>query len=231
MRGPRLLLPIVFVAGCGPEPAAQKGQELFASSSLSPAPSNAFSCATCHPTTASPDPSRRDAGYTLHDAVVRGGFWGGAYVSPLDATNECLVEFMRGGALTADDEKGRALFVYLQSLSPDAKADALPLTVVKDIVDLPAGDAGRGKATYTAACAYCHGDIHTGSGRLAGYVSIIPDESIKAHGTDPKTGARPITIEKVRHGKFFNVGGNMPLFSTEALSDAELGDVLSYMGL
>ena len=38
-----------------------------------------------------------------------------------------------------------------------------------------------------------------------------------------------MTIEKVRHGKFFSVGGNMPLFSLEALSDAQLGDVLAYL--
>jgi thiosulfate dehydrogenase len=33
----------------------------------------------------------------------------------------------------------------------------------------------------------------------------------------------------VRHGKFYNVGGNMPLFSLEALSDAQLGDILAYL--
>ena len=59
--------------------------------------------------------------------------------------------------------------------------------------------------------------------------SLVPDDSIQAHGTDPMTGARPVVIEKVRHGKFFNVGGNMPLFSLEAMSDAQLGDVLAYL--
>ena len=45
----------------------------------------------------------------------------------------------------------------------------------------------------------------------------------------PAKGTRPITIEKVRHGKYFGVGGNMPLYSLEALSDAQLSDILAYL--
>jgi thiosulfate dehydrogenase len=226
---PRVLFATALLgAGCGPTPAVDRGQALFASSSLSRSPSNVFACATCHTPTAG-DPSHILPGYTLHDVTSRPSWWGGAYDAPLDAVNECLYEFMRGDRLPPDDVDGRSLLVYLQSLSPDATAQALPLTVVKTIADVPNGDPGRGKDTYTRACANCHGDLHTGSGRLGPAVSVIPEESIQQHGLDPLTGARPITIEKVRHGKFFNVGGNMPLYSVEALSDAQLGDILAYM--
>ena len=44
-----------------------------------------------------------------------------------------------------------------------------------------------------------------------------------------QVGASPrlVVIEKVRHGQFFGVGGNMPLFSREAMSDADLGALLT----
>jgi thiosulfate dehydrogenase len=35
----------------------------------------------------------------------------------------------------------------------------------------------------------------------------------------------------VRHGQFFGVGGNMPLFTREALSDSDLGAIVAYLGL
>jgi thiosulfate dehydrogenase len=40
-----------------------------------------------------------------------------------------------------------------------------------------------------------------------------------------------VVIEKVRHGRFFNIGGDMPLFSQEALSDEDLGALLAYLEL
>ena len=47
----------------------------------------------------------------------------------------------------------------------------------------------------------------------------------------PGAEATRLIIEKVRHGQFFGVGGNMPLFSTEALKDEDLGAILTYLGL
>ena len=40
-----------------------------------------------------------------------------------------------------------------------------------------------------------------------------------------------VVIEKVRHGQFFGVGGSMPPYSQEALSDADLGALLAFLGL
>jgi thiosulfate dehydrogenase len=174
-------------------------------------------------------PTKQLPGYVLYDSVVRASWWGGNVQTLLDATNQCIYNFMRGNVLADSDDKGRALFVYLQSISPDASAPLLPLTVVENIVDVPSGDAGMGEAIWNQSCANCHGAAHTGQGRLSDQVSIVPDDSIAAHGTSATTGARPVVIEKVRHGKFFAVGGNMPLFSVEAMSDASLGDILAYL--
>jgi thiosulfate dehydrogenase len=223
----RALVVAVLLAGCGSRPALDYGRALFDDTSVSSAASNPFKCSTCHETGVTP--TKQLPGYIMHDVAVRQAWWGGSVQTLLDATNQCIYNFMRGSPLAADDEKGRALFVYMQSLSPDASAPTLPLTVVQNIVNVPSGDATRGKQTWDESCGNCHGAPHTGAGRLSDQVSLVPDDSIQAHGVDPVTGARPVVIEKVRHGKFFNVGGNMPLFSVEAMPDPQLGDVLAYL--
>ena len=218
---------MALVAGCGSRPALDYGRALFSDASVSTAASNPFKCSTCHEIGAATTKSL--PGYTMYDAAARMSWWGGNEQTLLDATNQCVNEFMRGKPLAADDDKGRAIFVYLASLAPDPSAPTLPLTVVQNIVDLPSGDATRGKMWWDQGCGNCHGAPHTGVGRISDVASLVPDDSLAAHGTDPKTGARPVVIEKVRHGKFFNVGGNMPLFSVEALSDGQLGDILAYL--
>lgn len=224
----------LVAVGCGPPTPLERGTALFSSPAFSPASTNVFACATCHRVAKAADPSRRLPGYSLYDVVVRGTWWGGSVARLLDAVNQCNVAFMRGSRFGTDDESGRALLVYLQSITPDAKADPLPLTTVSTLnaayyARLGGGDPGRGATTYSSACAFCHGDLHTGKNRLGPNVSVIPEESVAAHGLDPLTGARAITVEKVRHGRFFGVGGNMPEYSLEALSDSDLADLLAYV--
>lgn len=229
----RALAVALLVAGCGSRPAVDYGRALFSDATVSTAASNPFKCSTCHETGATTMKSL--PGYTMYDAAVRPAWWGGTVTTLLDATNQCVTQFMRGKALAPDDDKGRALFVYLESLAPDMPSpmqlltQVQPLSVTQNIVDVPSGDATRGKMWWDQGCGNCHGAPHTGDGRISDVASLVPDDSLAAHGTDPKTGARPVVIEKVRHGKFFNVGGNMPLFSLEALSDAQLGDILAYL--
>ena len=192
----------------------------------------------------------------MHDASARSSWWGGAYVDLLPAVSECLVSFEGATQpLAAGDVDGRALLVYLESLAPDASAPALPLTVVKTVdgscatsaqcatpieicamtsagipyCDLPTGDPTRGADLWTRACASCHGAIHTGAGRVP--PATIEPEGVLTHGTDPRTGARAFTIEKVRHGPFFGVGGVMPFYALETLSDPDLADLLTYLGI
>jgi thiosulfate dehydrogenase len=210
---------VLALAACGERvPAAERGRLLLSSATFSSSPTNVFSCVTCHDV---------DSVAT----VARFHWWGGSYDVLLDAVNECLVSFMRGRRLSPDDEDGRALLAHLESITHSALEPVLPLTVVTDIVDLPKGNAARGAETYAAACERCHGAPHTGAGRIADWISVIPDSTLLTFGSDPKTGARAVTIEKVRHGKFFNIGGVMPLYSLEALPDAHLADILSYLGL
>lgn len=229
-----MLLALSACASACDRSAVDYGRSLFDDPSISSAASNPFRCSTCHEIV--DPPTKALPGYTLRDVAARPSWWGGNVDTLLDATNQCVTNFMRGKALAANDDKSRALFVYLESISPDATAPALPLTVAQNLTrpsgcpnDVPSGDPGAGAQLWKIACGQCHGDPHTGSRRISDAASLVPDDSISAHGTDVKTGARPVVIEKVRHGKFFNVGGNMPLYSIEALSDEQLGQILGYL--
>jgi thiosulfate dehydrogenase len=136
---------------------------------------------------------------------------------------------MRGEPLSFDAPSGLALLAYLRSLSaaPDA---ARPLTFVRSIdptyiAQLPPGDGSRGESLYHDACGYCHGDPHSGKGRLGTRVSILPEATLEVFGGM----ARSIMIEKIRHGKFFHIGGNMPPYGAEMLSDTEVADIVEYL--
>jgi thiosulfate dehydrogenase len=231
------LLATLFLAasfsGCGGDtsvPAAQIGAQRFSDTHLSTSPINFFSCSTCHLVQAG-QATRIDPGYNLYDTVHRGSWWGGDKTKLLDAVNYCLGEFMGGGALKATDDSARELFEYLDQNSPTNPAPALPLTVVRNVTDLSnlaaASDKNRGRDVYARSCQKCHGDPHTGNGRLNAKVSIIPEDTVKVFPTQ----ARAVVVEKVRHGKFFNIGGVMPLYSSESMTDQEIADVLAYIGL
>jgi thiosulfate dehydrogenase len=56
---------------------------------------------------------------------------------------------------------------------------------------------------------------------------VADDYPAEFPGVDPSL----VVIEKVRHGRFFGIGGEMPLFSSEALPDPALGDLLEYLEL
>ena len=217
---------------CGPQPAEERGQALASDPALSPSPSNVFACTTCH-AVADPPESRLYPGYPLRGALNRPSFWGGALHYDLDAVNQCLVDFMRGVALTADDPSGRALLAYLRTLAPAAAGPepARPCTVVRNIdptylAQLPAGDPARGSATYQRACAYCHGSAHTGDGRIGPHVSLIPEATVASFGA---TQAPAVLIEKARHGRYFGISGAMPFYCAEVLSDGDLADIVAYL--
>jgi thiosulfate dehydrogenase len=218
------------LAACGgdddPIAAAEVGRDLFRDPGFSTSQFNAFSCATCHALAG--DDVR--PGYALANSAFRASWWGGYEATLKDAIDFCLVFFMRGDELEPEDDGGRALHEYLISISPERPSPALPMTVVAVIEDVPRRDAGRGEAVWNQACRPCHGDPHTGRGRISELVVDVPEasEELAAQlGVDVSL----IVIEKVRHGQFFGVGGNMPFFSREAMTDEDLGALLAYLGL
>lgn len=234
---------VAFGAGCTnetPSPivehgtAVDHGAAVFQDPTISGTSLNSYTCATCHEAGAA-DPSRIRTGASLVGVTQRSSYWGGQELDLLRAINACSYYFMlRTTPFTAEDEEAKALYAYLDSISQGAEgADAQPFSVVVTIADLPAGDSKRGQDLYGRACAYCHGPIHTGKGRLIPRSPILPEQTLEQHPLGEYTAdeQRLVFVEKVRHGGFVTYSGEMPPFSTEKLSDADLADILQYLGL
>lgn len=232
---PLALLLVLVACSPHPEPHADdvaRGQDLFTSRELSPSGSNLFSCATCHDLNAGQTMVRRP-GAPLAGVTSRPSFWGGDENDLLRAIDDCRTEFMLANTpLDAADANADALYAYLLSLEPgDPSAQAF--TVVRDVADVPRGDARRGYVVYAQACEQCHGSMHDGDGRLGDIVPVLPEDTLAAHPApawSPRT-QRLVFIEKTRHGVFLNYGGEMPPFSLEVLPDADLSAALEALGV
>jgi thiosulfate dehydrogenase len=211
---------------------AARGGELFRSSELSSSQLNIFTCATCHETAApGASPAVIKSGAVLAGVTRRSSFWGGMEVDLLDAINDCRLYFMSDrDELARDDSRAEALYAYFLTLEP---GDAAPVafTVPSTIENVSRGSADAGGTLFPSACGSCHGELHTGAGRLAPLVPVLPEDALASHATYDIPTQRLIFIEKVRHGGFFGYSGMMPPFSKEALSDAALGDLLEALGV
>lgn len=219
---------VALLSGCSLS-AERYGEQLFNDALFSGSRFNAWSCATCHATADSDQ--RLLAGHPLAGVTARPSYWGGKTLRLIDATSFCYVYFMRGArALEATEPRSRALYEYLASLK--GPADPKPVTFVPNLPsDITRGDAKRGEAVYASACKDCHGAVHTGSGRNSTLASILPEVKDEYAQIFPGVPPSLVFIEKVRHGQFFAVGGNMPLFAVERLSDEDLGALLEYLEL
>lgn len=211
------------------ESAADRGRALFASPRASESASNPFACATCHPT-AAVTPGRIWPGAHLAGATARASFWGGHELDLLASINDCRARFMDAPRpWTAESEDARSMWAYLQTQG--GAAEPVLFTVVAPPADLQGGDPARGEATYAAACAVCHGARATGEGRAASFVPALPDAFVAAHATLAAGDVRAIAARKIRLGGVATPGESMPPFSREQLSDAQVRDLIAWLGL
>jgi thiosulfate dehydrogenase len=222
------------LSSCGGEiSSVERGEELFASTALSPTDLNVFSCATCHdPEPDAPATGGGRPGYGLFGAANRSGFWGGDRATLRDAVDACLVFFMKAEPIDPAETEARALYDYLRSISPaDASGELLSFTVVENVADVERGDPARGEQVYAASCEICHGAAFGGSGSILRQEVLLPEVTSTYPEEFPGVDRSLVVIEKVRHGRFFDIGGDMPLFSREAMSDEDLGALLSFLEL
>jgi thiosulfate dehydrogenase len=210
--------------------AADQGRMLFSDTELSTSSTNTFSCATCHDADSSSEV--RKPGGALAGVTERPTFWAGQENDLLRAINDCRYYFMGiPRAWTADDLEARAMFAFLASL-PATYPAARPFTIDPTTPDLHPRDAAAGALLFPKTCGVCHGEVHTGKGRLGPQIPAIPDETLSSHaGVYSDDEQRLVFVEKSRHGGFFGYGGNMPPFSREILSDENLTDLLAHMGV
>jgi thiosulfate dehydrogenase len=231
------LVLVLAAAGCGSpktetKPAVELGAALFHDHTLSGSSYNRFSCATCHSTDAAEDATRVFPGGNLADAANRPSWFDGYSLQFLDSVNFCQLYFMRGQPFAPGDPDGDALYEYLASISPDPTPPAVSYTLLQQITGLPAGDPVNGANVYAAACQVCHGDKGSGHGRISSSTTVLNQQlSADYDSLFPGTPHNLIVTEKVRHGQFYGIGGNMPFFSEEKLPDSDLTDLEAYLGL
>jgi len=219
-----------------PPAAVDRGRELASSPKVSPSKGNVTTCTTCHRMDPAERPELILPGAALAGATLRKSFWGGQELDLLRSINQCRYFFMAANEpWTADDPSAVDLYAFLQSLEPlgtGALREAVPFTVVRDVSDVPAQPAGSGDKVYDRACRVCHGAPHTAEGRPRSSTPLLPEDAVSSHEyLKSRDATRLIFVEKVRHGGFLGYGGLMPPFSAEAMSDGELGALLSFLGL
>ena len=230
---PGWVLALILAAACGGEiSGAERGEEVFGSRDLSPSELNVFSCASCHTADEGPGPTDGLPGYRLFGVAARTRFWGDDYRVLKDAVDACLVFFMKGEPLVGEEDDFHALYEYLVSITPDGSADEpYAFTVVENVADVPRGDPGRGGEVYRRACEGCHGEAFTADGSILREEVNLPAVTAEYGELFPGIEPSLVVVEKVRHGRFFSIGGDMPLFSTEAMSDDDLGALLAFLEL
>lgn len=222
----------VLAAGCAaPIPAKEFGAVVFNDPAFAGTRLNAYACSTCH--AEREGDTRLLPGYSMAGVTQRTAFWGGQIERLIDASSFCYQQYMFGaGPLDAEDVRAKALYEYLATLAADDGAkSALPFTIVHTVTVLTGGDAQKGQAAYSAACRGCHGDIHSGSGQISSRANVLPEVTKDYARLFPAVDPALVVIEKVRHGNSFGLSGTMAPFSQEALSDAQLADILAYLGL
>ncbi len=234
----RWLLSCALLVGCSSTveettTAVQRGEALASDPGFAASQRNAFSCRSCHAIASAGD--KILPGAPLGGAAKRPSFWGGRIRDLGDAVDQCAQKFMRAEPIDRKAKKWVDLYAYLQSLAERGPTTAQPFDVVYAITDLPKGSADAGRDLWARSCQSCHGAAETGAGRPRAPDGttpspIVPNETEFEHGSEGVALVRQVIIEKVRHGSYLGFPGVMPPFSREALSDAQIADVLTYLG-
>lgn len=215
--------------------AAEHGAQVFADPGLSAYSFNTLTCDTCHEKSPGDGGDRIRPGAPLAGVVHRTAYWGDNEVDLLRAVNHCLRYFMlQDEPWTGREPEAIDIYAFLDGL-PATEADKanVPFTVAIEIPNPGSGSSAAGAETYRRACQICHGEAHTGASALVTYSGILPEQPLADHplGEYTEEERRRVFVEKVRHGGFLGYAGQMPPFSREKLSDADLGDLLAFFGL
>ena len=183
---------------------------------------NSFTCSTCHAIDEPADDGLRRPGHALRDAAARPSYKNGEVASLREAVNSCLTEWMNAEPWEADDARWVDLEGFLQDIAPSS-APALTYEIRTDEIDLEGGDADDGRELFNGSCAVCHGQNGGGTdqappvvgfGHAADYVA----RRVRTSGRGDSSVYQGLT------------GGIMPFFSDDRLSDAELRDLVAYLG-
>jgi mono/diheme cytochrome c family protein len=231
---------LAFVAGCsdggtgdpggggGPAEAPDMYYTGEAAAKLGAA-DNQATCSTCH----SDDGTQAHwPGNTFKDIAYRMNFKGGMAPTLLDGSNACVVGWMGGTALKADDAAWKSLEAFMQSLS--SSSVTMPNAIMPEVLDNEAayeaayagGDKAAGADKFASACGRCHGGalkVNTvaayPTATLAAFTIGRIAQKVRTSG-EPPSGAMDATD---------TTPGPMPFFEEKDLSAQDLKDIIAFV--
>lgn len=217
---PRVLLALaILTAGCTSNRLVNRGEGVY---SQPLEDGNSFSCSTCHALTEPADDGLHRVAHPIGDATRRPHFKNGRIEDVRDAVNTCVEHWMNAEPLAETDPRWEALYAFLDAQATVEQAPALAFEITPPPGDLEGGDVDAGRTLFDRTCVACHGAGATGTTRApplaggsyeAGYIA----ERVRLSGDQENPAYEGL------------VGGVMPFWSADRLSDGELRDVIAYV--
>lgn len=206
----------------------EEGRAVYSSPDPESENQYAFSCATCHSDLPAGEETIRMPGHTLFDAVRRPHFKNGQVATFLGAANVCRTDWMLTRAWADADEDFLDLVSYLHSIAPPGPAPAYTYAIRPPSRQGPTtGIAQAGCELFHNACVICHGPSAGGTPR--GPQLLFPQLGEPSFD-DPDFIREQVRLsgpmESVYEGL---IGGVMPFWTPDRLSDAELEDLVAYL--
>jgi mono/diheme cytochrome c family protein len=209
--------------GLDPE-AIRRGMKVFEE----PDPDgNLFACGTCHDLAPDEELTFLRPGHTLHDALRRPSYKAGRVATFLGASNVCRIDWMVTAPWQETSPDFKDLVAFLESISPADEAPPLAFEIAPPSrTGPPAGSADDGCVLFHKSCVTCHGESGAGTFLAPSLFEFefAPDfirEKIRLSG--PSLEDNPKTVYDGL------VGGVMPFWSRDKLSDAQVEDLVSYL--
>jgi len=196
---------------------------------------NTFACVHCHALEEPATDGFNRPGHFIGDALRRPNYKNGLLPNFIDAVNTCLNVWMTVPTQwTEDSPEFLALSDFLTSEDQgvnDGEAPTIPFSKAEPIVfaadnsDL-AGDEAAGRTKFDGSCAVCHGENAVGTERapqLAGRLNFAGAANFIAQ----KVRLSGPTDHSIYQGE--SVGGVMPFWAQDRISDADLEDVITFL--
>ena len=211
-------------------PSAIDGASVY----MNPQPGgNTFACAFCHALTEPSIDSFTRPGHSIGDALRRPSYKNGQLPNFLDAVNTCLDVWMTVSTpWTEETPEFQALSEFLASedtgsgVAPTLSfSKHEPLTFAADNSDVN-GDPIAGREKFNTSCAICHGADAMGTERapqLAGRYTFNNSANIIAR----KVRLSGPTDHSIYQGD--SVGGVMPFWAEDRISDDDLENVVAFI--
>ncbi len=185
---------------------------------------NSYTCAHCHARVEPATNGFARPGHPLGDATGRSSYKDGQLTELIDAANSCLDEWMNAEPWDESSSDWLALEAWLDSHAPPGVAKNVDIQITTIPNDLSGGDASAGRETFNTSCAICHAQDGAGS---------LQAPAIGGFGYNAEYVANRVRNSGRTNSEVYEglTGGIMPFWGANRFSDAELLNVVAFLGL